>query len=234
MLIPGQPEDRLALAGTGLPAITTENVGGLHRLSTLDATCNLTMSDLFFSDDGRSLISGSALWDNATGAMRIQASSVPLDLGGKPEKNLPSPLLVLSPDLKTLAIRVRDQIELWDVDSATLLRTLTGNKGFVSSIVFSPDGLTLASSTMITNKFEGEKNEIRVWDLQTGERKWVKDRYALHMQFTGDGQKLISLSKNAIQIWNADDGEILFPSLTGIELSTRHLPRWFLPGLYCL
>jgi serine/threonine protein kinase/dipeptidyl aminopeptidase/acylaminoacyl peptidase len=216
LLIPDQPEDQLVLDRTAHPAITTENVADLKKLSTLDATCNFTLFDLSFAENGQFLISGSALWDNFTGAMRIQASSVPLDLGGKPEEDLSSPLLVLSPDQQTLAIRVEDRIELWDVSSATLLRTLTGNKGFISSIAFSPDGQTLASSTLVTKKFKGEVNEIRIWDLQKGERKWVKPRYALHMQFTADGQKLISLSENAIQIWRAEDGELL-TSRTGIE-----------------
>lgn len=216
MLIPEQPGDKLAFDQMNYPAITTENVSRLIRLRSHDATCNLTMSGLTFSEDGRLLISGSALWDNSTGAMQIQASSVPLDLGGKPEDKLSSPLMIFSPDQQTLAIRVEDRIELWDISSATLLRTLTGNKGFISSIAFSPDGLTLASSTLFTGKFEGEKNEIRVWDLQQGERKWVRDRYALQMQFTADGQKLISVSENAIQIWRAEDGELL-TSLVGIE-----------------
>lgn len=216
VLIPDQPEDRLTLAEPALSAITTENVENIQKLRTLYPICTRTTSDLFFSDDGQSLISGSALWDIVTGAMRLQASSVPLDLGGNPEKNLPSPLLVFSPDQKTLAMRVGNQIELWDADSGTLLRTLTGNKGFISSIAFSPDGQSLASSTIITKKFDDEKNEIRVWDLQNGERKWVSDRYALHLQFTADGQKLISLGEKAIQIWNAEDGDLLY-SLTGIE-----------------
>jgi serine/threonine protein kinase/WD40 repeat protein len=216
VLIPDQPEDLLIQSETTLPAITTENVKNIQNLSTLSPVCTLTTSDLFFSDDGKSLISGSALWESTTGAMRIQASSVPLDLGGIPEKNLSSPILVFSPDQKTLAMRVGDHIEIWALESDNLQRTLIGNKGFISSLAFSPDGLTLASSTILTGKFEEEKNEIRVWDLQKGERKWVTDRYALHMQFTADGTKLVSLGEKAIQIWNAENGELLY-SLIGLD-----------------
>lgn len=216
VLIPGQPEELLTQSETTLSAITTENVKNIQKLLTLSPECTLTTSDLFFSDDGKSLISGSALWDSTTGGMRIQASSVPLDLGGNPDKNLSSPLLVLSPDQKTLAMRVGDYIEIWDLESDNLQRPLIGNKGFISSLAFSPDGLTLASSTVITGKYDDEKNEIRVWDLQKGERKWVKDRFALHMQFTADGTKLISLGEKAIQVWNAENGELLY-SLVGLD-----------------
>jgi WD40 repeat protein len=204
------------VAETALSAITTENVENIQKLRVLNPICVLTTSDLFFSDDGRSLISGSALWDTVTGAMRIQASSVPLDLGGKPERNLPSPLLVLSPDGKTLAMRVGDHIELWDMDTGTLSRVLTGNKGFISSLAFSPDGLSLASSSIITKKYAEEKNEIRIWDLQKYDRKWVEDRYALHVQFTADGQKLITFGEKAVQIWDAKDGDLL-SSLIGLD-----------------
>jgi WD40 repeat protein len=216
VLIPGEPEDQLTRSETSLPTITTENIESLQKLITLDPVCNLSTSNLFFSEDGHSLISGSALWDSKTGAMRIQAPSVPLDLGGNPEENLSSPLLVLSPDQQTVAMRVGNHIELWDLESGRLTQTLVGNKGFISSLAYAPDGLTLASSTIITKKYDEEKNEIRVWDLQKGERKWVVDRFALHMQYTPDGQKLISLGEKAIQIWNAEDGELLY-SLIGLD-----------------
>jgi WD40 repeat protein len=129
---------------------------------------------------------------------------------------LSSPLLVWSPDQKTVAMRVGNQIEIWDLESDTPQQTLIGNKGFISSLAFSPDGLTLASSSIITKKYTDEKNEIRVWDLQKGERKWVTDRFALHMQFTADGTKLISVGEKAIQIWDAEDGELLY-SLIGLD-----------------
>jgi WD40 repeat protein len=61
-----------------------------------------------------------------------------------------------------------------------------------------------------------EKNRDQVWDLQKGERKWVKDRFALHMQYTADGTKLISLGEKAIQIWDADNGALL-SSLIGLD-----------------
>ncbi|RKU30420.1 hypothetical protein C6497_04345 [Candidatus Poribacteria bacterium] len=38
-------------------------------------------------------------------------------------------------------------IRLWDVDTGESIRTLSGHKGAVESVVFSPDGNTIASGS---------------------------------------------------------------------------------------
>ena len=91
-------------------------------------------------------------------------------------------LLAITPDGKTLASvsENNDKVQLWDLQTQQLKKTLTGKPELVKTIhdeeelffqisskrvysmVFSPDGRTLALST---------QNEIQLWDTVTGKYK---------------------------------------------------------------
>jgi len=66
-----------------------------------------------------------------------------------------------SPDKHILATGARDDsIQLWDVASGNLLRTLSGHSDYVYAAAFSPDGQTLAS---------GSKDlTIKLWNVTSG------------------------------------------------------------------
>ena len=54
-------------------------------------------------------------------------------------------------------------MRLWDVKTGQHKATLQGHTGVVTSVAFSPDGLTLASGSW--------DKTVRLWDVKTGQPK---------------------------------------------------------------
>jgi serine/threonine protein kinase/WD40 repeat protein len=66
----------------------------------------------------------------------------------------------LSPDGSSLAASCEDHtVQIWDVSSKRLVRTLAGHKRGVTAVAYAPDGRTLAS---------GDGRTIELWHAQTG------------------------------------------------------------------
>jgi WD40 repeat protein/tRNA A-37 threonylcarbamoyl transferase component Bud32 len=85
-------------------------------------------------------------------------------------------------------------------ETATSIAKLTGNLGWVNSVIFSPDGKTLASADLDTM--------IAIWNLETkkaiatlkGHSKWV-----VSIAFSPDGKTLVSGSEDkTIKLWNLE------------------------------
>ena len=107
-----------------------------------------------------------------------------------PRRNLPDLTHIVnamkfSPDGRLLAIargrRDDYRVELWNTETGTLQRTISGFDGTVWSVSFSPDGRTLLTGSSgfhrdkITEKRRsmnrGGFAELKWWDTQTGEFK---------------------------------------------------------------
>lgn len=99
------------------------------------------------------------------------------------------------------------KINLWNLRTGQLLRTLSGHSNSVMSFTFSPDGQTLVSG--------GIDKKIKIWHWDTGEliRTLSVEPYAVFsVDITPDGQTLVSGSggeKNTLKIWNLKTGELL-------------------------
>ena len=100
-------------------------------------------------------------------------------------------------------------MRLWDAETGVHKRTLTGPTGPVLSLVFSPDGTTLASGS--ASIFGIEEGTVRLWDAETGVHKrdltghtdWV-----WHVVFSPDGRVLASGSRDkTVRLWDAVTGE---------------------------
>ena len=128
---------------------------------------------------------------------------------------------------------VGQEIRLWHVHTGELIKTLIGHTSVVNSVVFSPDGNTIASGSGHLMGYEGKASageEVRLWNAHTGEliktltgHKEVVSSVA----FSPDGNLIVSgdwydwdgyLSSGTwsgeILVWDAHTGE-LRKTLTG-------------------
>jgi serine/threonine-protein kinase len=196
VLVPDNADTKLVTSEENLPAITEENVQQIDSIRNLAMTCNISASDLIFSTDGQKLISGSAIWNVSTGSILAQNIDIPLRLDGRPETNLRSPLLALSPDQHTLAMRSANNILLWDIDTGHLISVLGSHEGEVSTVAFSPDGKNLVSGSIV-----GEQ-AIRLWRVSDGKLLWFKEGSGVqNLTYTHDGKMLLVEGEDSIRFW---------------------------------
>jgi WD40 repeat protein len=165
---------------------------------------------LAFSPDGRTLALG--MDQDYIGAPQIRFLSV---AGGGSRNSqapwtIPVASLAFSPDGKWLAQGpvqmvqseggppVETKVSVWDVATAKEILGLAGYKDSVVSLVFSPDGKTLATGS-------NEDGRIRIWALPGGQEIHDLERagFAIHLAYSPDGGLLIAgTSDGKITLWD--------------------------------
>ena len=103
-----------------------------------------------------------------------------------------------------LTSKARDHtIRLWDAVTGQHKTTLIGHMDGVVSVVFSPDGRTLASGS--------QDGTARLWDVVTGKHKTTLRGHTdsvYSVAFSPDGRTLASGSRdNTIRLWDAVTGK---------------------------
>jgi dipeptidyl aminopeptidase/acylaminoacyl peptidase len=100
----------------------------------------------------------------------------------------------------------KGEVKIWNVESRSLVRTITGHDDCIYGLAFSPDGKTLATSSY--------DKLIKLWDLETGkEIRTLKDHidavYAI--EFTPDGKRLVSgAADRSVKVWDTASGRRLY------------------------
>ena len=125
-------------------------------------------------------------------------------------KNISIGRAVFSPDGRVLASihYGRTEVQLWDVATGALLKTLTGHTGRdLASITFSPDGTTLASGSY--------DKTVSLWDVATGAllKTLTGHTYPVFgVTFSPDGRILASSGggyDRTVRLWDVETGALL-------------------------
>ena len=147
------PDGKILAAGSNDNTIGLWDINTGHKFKTFVGSHHAYLID--FTPDGKILVAGGnngmiTLWDTKTGNELKVFMGHPFEVESvafSPEGNI-----LMSADRKT--------IKLWDISTGNELHALQGHYD-IKSVVFSPDGKTLASG--------GSKdNKVRFWNVTTG------------------------------------------------------------------
>ena len=191
----------VALSADGQMLAAGSEMGPIHLWDVDTRTHKNTLighrwkvNSVSFSADSQTLASGGAdgtvrLWDMETGALRNTLTGHTNEVQS----------VSFTPDSQTLASGSWDRtIRLWDVDAATLKNTLTGH---TNRLTFSPDGQTLASSSV---------QGINLFDVETATLKATLTGHTavtLTVAFSSDGQMLASGNTDGtLHLWDVPTG----------------------------
>ena len=141
-----------------------------------------------FSPDGRTLYTGGERGD-------VRLWSVPdgRERGRLTDRRDSIDKIVLSPDGQTLGVAYSDAggVALWDLRLHAVTRRVGGD----SSVVFSPDGKTVAA---------GGGGGIKLWDVRSRRKLAAVPVSGYDLSFSSDGKLLASSGDTEVGLWTAD------------------------------
>ena len=239
------PDGRFFAAGRGMirPVDTcvfvfqrgTDNI--LQRLQPPKITTRRapkgfgSVESLQYSPDSQFLAVGFdggaiGIYEATTGQLK-KSIGIPDGLDG-PLAYSPTGKYVAFSELKrdgTEALMQPHAIQLLDVETGEIVRTISGHSDRVTALAFSPDGKHLASGTSIgtRNSFFDRKSKqviikqnadpIRIWDIETGTLTKELGGHTGMIRFLAfyqGGQYLVSGSQDkTLKVWDVVRGELV-------------------------
>jgi WD40 repeat protein len=183
------PDGRVIAASTGGHSVKINDLASGSDLMTIAPARGFQVHSLAFNPDGRVL--AIAMMETKPG-LDMTSSNKNFNFG----------------EVFTFTVK------LWDVSNqsagARELQTLTGHKGNVMTIAFSPDGRTIATGSLDAT--------VKLWDVATGRELKTLAGHTLvvnAIDFSPDGKFIISGSEDgSAKLWDAQTGELLATLVT--------------------
>ncbi len=115
-------------------------------------------------------------------------------------------VIAISPDSRTLVSGGDDKaIEVWDIATGKLQKTLQSDSGKIRSLAISPDGKTVVSGS--------PDRMVRIWNLTTGKRQAILKGHKYDVTavaISEDGKTIASGSWGMIKVWDIATGKLKF------------------------
>jgi hypothetical protein len=201
MAYSGDGAQLLTVAESGQVKVWDAGTGHLIRQWSCGAG---PLSAAAFSKDSQKLVTATRsnalqFWDVPSAAL---LSSIQTKIDGVFRE------LAISPDARRCAVTIGNNpsIWLWDMHSKTEVASFRGHENEITSVVFSPGGLLIASA--------GLDCSARLWQAdETGSQirsfhfSETPDAAQCKVRFSPDGSRLAACSGKVIQIWDVASGD---------------------------
>ena len=191
-------------------------------LETGELTQTLTAFDgmirsMSFSPNGDTLLSSDAngdvvLWDTHTWEKLMDAK---IHVAGETGWSglAPDVLVSIASDGRTGLSSAEDQtLAVWDLVGAIEVRRFTGHQNLIFSAAFTPDGKSILTGSGNLSTFAGipgEHNDIRLWDLESGEELHLFEGHTdliWVITVSADGKTALSGSfDGTLRLWDLEN-----------------------------
>jgi WD40 repeat protein len=157
-----------------------------------------------YSLDGKRIVSGNSaelkVWNAQKGTEILSLKS--LKRGGK-FHGFRFSCVAFSPDgTRIVSTHQNDALKVWDANTGTEVRTLTGHTGDVTSVAYRPDGKRIASAS--------EDQTLKVWDVDTGTEVQTLTGHTdavTSVAYSPDATRIVSGSADqTLKVWDAEKG----------------------------
>ncbi len=203
------PDNRL-MALITYETITVVDLEQNQAIATTEAETNDGLSDVVFSNNGKSLVFKETSRSTGESYSQITTFSVSenrrlnvlpvTDVYGSFNVSAPA----VSPDSRLVAAGSYDnRIFLWSLETGQLLRTLRGHAAGVNRVAFRPDGQALASASI--------DGTVRLWDLRDGSLMRVITGFLqppFAVRFIDSQHLLVTFESAPSQLVNVETGEM--------------------------